>query len=328
MKNVLRAGEWWEFKLAPLFAAFYGTAFLCGAPISSLWRGALIVLLAIAPGAAFVSVLNDLTDRDEDRAAGKHNRLAGTSPILAALLLAATIACGLIFAFLWRRDTALLSCYLAAWTAFSLYSLRPFRFKSRGLLGVLCDASGAHLFPTLVAVLIAYRSAAHAVHPMWIAAVAVWAFACGLRGIVAHQLRDVENDRRSGVRTFAQRSPRLATFAGTWIVFPIELAALALMLVQLNNAWPLALLGVYLVYASALIVINRRQPEIVAPVARPLTLLQDYYTFYFPAAIVIASAMQHPRDWFVLAIHVIVFPASALRPVGDVLRALRRSARS
>src|SRR6185436_15915732 len=163
LAEVIRAGEWWEYKLAPIFAAFYATALTLRVPVISRWSAALTILLALVPGAAYVSVINDLTDRADDLAAGKPNRLAGRSRGLAALLVCVPVAAGLVFAVLWRHDVLLLPLYLAAWLAFSLYSLPPFRWKTRGILGVIADASGAHLFPTLVAVVLTYREAARPV---------------------------------------------------------------------------------------------------------------------------------------------------------------------
>ena len=117
---VSRGREWWEYKLVPIFAIFYATAFHLDVPISSLWPAALALLAAILPGALYVSVVNDLTDRAEDEAAGKPNRMAGRPAWQAVLLVAVPVAIGLGFAFLWRDDPALLIAYLAAWAAFSL----------------------------------------------------------------------------------------------------------------------------------------------------------------------------------------------------------------
>jgi len=78
------------------------------------------------------------------------------------------------------------------------------------------------MFPALAAVFIAYRGAQLAVGEVWVSSVAVWALAFGLRGIVWHQLRDVENDRAAGVRTFVFRHPRAARVIGAFVVFPLE----------------------------------------------------------------------------------------------------------
>lgn len=320
----MRAGEWWEYKLVPIFAVFYATALAAGTPVSALWRAALTVLIALVPGAAYVSVINDLTDRADDLAAGKPNRLTHAPAWLAALLVAITAGSGVVISWLWRHDTLLLTMYLAAWLVYSLYSLPPFRFKTRGLLGVLCDASGANLFPTLVAVLLAYRGAGRAPSAAWLVAVGAWAFCNGIRGILWHQLTDLENDRRTNVRTFVMRHPPATAIAiGTWIAFPLELVALAGVSWQIRSAWPAAFLVVYALIAWRRVRRFQMHAVVVKPKPRYLIVLHEYYDVYLPLAILIASALRFPRDFAVLALHVLLFPNRLIQTVRDLVT-LRR----
>jgi 4-hydroxybenzoate polyprenyltransferase len=323
--EVVRAGEWWEYKLAPIFAAFYATAFTLHVPVSALWLAALTVLLALVPGAAYVSVINDLTDREEDRAAGKPNRLEGRSRLYAATLVAITVGAGLAFCFLWRRDSLLLSLYLGAWLAFSLYSLPPFRWKTRGILGVLCDASGAHLFPTLVAVVLAFRGAGRSVSVPWMIAVGVWALANGIRGILWHQLTDLDNDRQAGVRTFALRhSPMFVARLAAFVAFPLEVCALAAMLVQMRSTWPVAALIAYVMFVLLRVRYFGMHPIIVKPAPRFLIVLHEYSDLWLPLSILIASALRFPYDWIVIAVHLIVFPTRARQTLRDVVKLASR----
>src|SRR4030095_1401254 len=248
---IVRAGEWWDHKLVPILVMFYGTLLLLGRPIAASWPSAVALLLSLLAGAAYVSVVNDLTDLDQDRAAGKPNRMAGRSPTFRAIALLLPLATGLLFLLLWRDDLWLAAAYLSAWIAFSLYSLPPFRLKTRGLAGLLADATGAHLFPTLVAMLLAFRAAQHLLDPVWIAAGSVWALGYGLRGILWNQLSDRDNDVAVNVRTFAQRhSIRTAAAFGAWIAFPLELAGLAVLLWMIASPIPLLMLALYLLLVA------------------------------------------------------------------------------
>jgi 4-hydroxybenzoate polyprenyltransferase len=324
ISNLVRAGEWWEYKLVPIFAAFYATALTLDVSIAALWPAAVTLLLALIPGAAYVSVINDLTDREEDVAAGKPNRFATGSPAIGLLVVAITVSAGLLFSWLWRDDVLLLTVYLSAWLAFSLYSLPPFRWKTRGIAGVLCDASGANLFPTLVAVAVAYRAAGRAPDPAWLVAVGAWAFANGIRGILWHQLGDRENDRKSGVRTFAERHPpRVAVFIGTWIAFPFELVALAVMLWKLQSVWPAVFLAFYAQTVRWRVYSWRMNPVVVAPKPRFLIVLHEYYDVHLPIAILIASALAHRLDFIVLAAHLVLFPIRTIQTARDVGKLLR-----
>jgi len=279
-----------------------------------MWIGALTLLLAVVTAAVYASAVNELTDRAADAAAGKRNR-AANQPRAVAALLAVAIGAGVAFAWLWRNDTPLLLCYVATWLAFAVYSVPPFRLKTRGLAGVLCDAAGEQMFPALAAVFLACRSAHHAPSGAWVASVAVWALAFGLRGIVWHQSRDVENDRAAGVRTFVSRQPHAALVIGTLVVFPLELGALAAMLWQIGSAWPAAFLVLYALYAvySA----RRRQmvPVIVAPKPQSFIVLQDFYTDLFPVALLMAAAVRDHRALAVLAVHLLLFPRRVIQAI-------------
>jgi glycosyltransferase involved in cell wall biosynthesis len=175
ISGFVRAPQWWEHKLVPIMSVFYATALTQHASVASTWPAVVSLFLAIAPGAVYVSVINDIADRADDRVAGKTNRLTGKPFWLVALLVIVPISVGLLFIFLWRDTPLLVSAYLGAWAAFSLYSLPPFRLKRRGVLGIIADASGAHLFPTLVAALLSFRATGQAADPIWVTAVAVWA---------------------------------------------------------------------------------------------------------------------------------------------------------
>lgn len=321
LTQAFRADEWWEYKLAPILAAMYATALTLDVAVSAIWPALLVALAALVPGAAYVSLINDATDREDDLAAGKPNRLANRSMTYAGVLIATTVAVGLVLSLLWRRDPLLLPLYLAAWLAFSLYSLPPFRWKARGILGVIADASGAHLFPTLVAVVIVFRWADRPVSAPWMAAAGAWAFMNGLRGILWHQLSDAEHDRRAVVRTFAQRHDArgIARF-GTFVIFPIELAGLAGMLWQMRSVIPVIFLALQLRLMVVRLRIWKMHAVIVAPKPQFLIVLHEYYDGFLPIAVLCASAWRHPADLLVLAIHLLLFSNRIRQAARDAVK--------
>jgi 4-hydroxybenzoate polyprenyltransferase len=321
----MRAGEWWEYKIAPILAIFYATSLLAATSILALAPSLLLLLASLVPGAVYVSVLNDLTDREEDDKAGKANRMAGAPAWLAVAAIGPAVAAGITIAWSWRDDPPLLGCYLAAWIAFTLYSLPPFRLKARGLAGLAADASGAHLFPTLVAILLAFRAAGAAVDPLWLGGAGLWAFAHGLRGILWHQLLDSEADEAAGVRTFVQRVPRgRAVALGHYLAWPAELATLAFLLWKLGAAGPLIGLLLYALLVRQRLKIFRMRAIVVEPQPRYLMLLQEYYTLFLPVSLLVEAALRSPADGLVLIAHLILFPVGAATAVRDVWK-LRRS---
>ncbi|OLE31755.1 MAG: hypothetical protein AUI36_29420 [Cyanobacteria bacterium 13_1_40CM_2_61_4] len=244
--KTIRAAEWWEFKLGPILATIYATAFLLKLSIISLWPLLLLVLVALAACAVYVSVINDFADRADDLASGKTNRLVGKSSSFIATVLALCILPGVAVAIYWRHDPLLLFLYCASWAAFTLYSLSPIRLKNRGGWGVLADASGAHLFPTLLAVALVYRWNLKPFDAIWFASVGVWSLSFGIRGIMWHQLNDLHYDEKINLRTFA-RTHNIAWLQrmGNFIIFPTELAAFAVMLWRTRSLIAITFLGFY-----------------------------------------------------------------------------------
>src|SRR6185436_16392509 len=231
MTAPLRAREWWGFKFAPVFGVVYATAFMLRVPVLSAWPTLLTIIVGLAPCAAYTSLINDLTDAVDDLAASKPNRLAHKSRAFVASAVIACIVVGVAVALQFRRDLVLVSLYAAPWIAFTLYSVPPIRLKGRGLFGLLADASGAHLFPTLWATTFLYRRTNVPFDLIWLVTIAVWSLSYGARGILWHQLSDLSNDEKIGLSTFARRHKptRLRAF-GNFVIFPTELAALSLML--------------------------------------------------------------------------------------------------
>lgn len=324
--QTLRAGEWWEFKLAPLFAVVYATAYLLELPLASLWPLFILALAALVPGAAYVSVLNDLTDLEEDLASGKANRLVGRSRAFVAGLLLCCILPGLAVALYWRKDTLLLALYLAAWAAFTLYSVRPIRLKSRGLAGLLADAAGAHLFPTLLVVVLVFRWGGASLDPLWLAAVGVWSLGLGLRGNLWHQITDVSNDERVGLRTFASRHKITSLRRlGNFFIFPAELTALAALLARLQSPAALLFLLLYLLLEWSRRRMWKTGLVVVVPRERSSILMLEYYEVFFPLALLIASTARNPADALVAAAHLLIFPRRAAQCLKDCVKLARQS---
>lgn len=326
--SVVRAEQWWEYKLVPTLSCFYATALTLDRPITSIWQATLVLLMALVPGAVYVSVTNDIADRESDAAAGKSNRMVGKSRSLLVGLVALPVLIGVAFAIQWRDDPWLVAAYLAAWIVFSLYSVPPFRWKGRGLLGILADAAGAHLFPTLVAVLLACREAGRQADPVWLCAAGAWAFGYGLRGILWHQLEDLDNDRAAAVGTFAQRhSPSLAANTACYFAFPLEVGALTVLLWKLDAILPPLLLACYAVLVLVRIAAGFPRPVIVETRNTYSILLHEYYDVLLPASILLASAIKFPADLVVFAAHFLLFPQRATQVTAEALTLLRRGVR-
>jgi 4-hydroxybenzoate polyprenyltransferase len=313
----VRSGEWWDHKLVPLLTAFYATALYAGTGVFPLWQTALVFLVSLLPGAAYVSIVNDVFDIRSDEAAGKRNRMAALSPALRGACVAACVAAGLPFFWYWRGDPVPLACYAAAWVAFTLYSVPPARLKVRGVFGLCADAAGAHFFPTLLAAAALFAALGRPAPAAWLAAIGCWAFALGCRGILWHQLLDRDRDKLSGIATFAVRRTPEATARLAAFMFALELAALAALLLMMGSLLP-ALAALYY-----LLLVHRRAriwglgTVIAAPRADYRIWLDDYYGVLLPMSVLAASALARPADLVVLLAHLLLFPRRPIETVRD-----------
>jgi 4-hydroxybenzoate polyprenyltransferase len=325
--QTVRASEWWEFKLSPLLATVYATSFYLGGPLNSLWSLLLLLLVAVVPGAAYVSLINDLTDLNEDLISGKRNRMIGRSRTFIIVVLAACLLPGILVSTYWRNDPLLLCLYLAAWVAFSLYSIPPVRLKARGVAGLFADACGAHLFPTLVAITLVYRRRGTEIDPVWFTSVAIWSLSFGLRGNLWHQLTDLHHDQIAGLGTFARRHniARLH-WVGHFVIFPLELVSFALIIARTGSNVAILFLWVYTLLELSRRAMWKMNLVIVAPKDRFSILMFEYYEVFFPIGILLSSALRHPADLIVLIVHLVLFPRRAAQIARDVLKLLKQAA--
>ncbi len=331
--NLLRAGQWWEAKIVPALAIAYATALDGGGSgdgrLIAVLPALAVLLLALASGGAGVSMLNDLADRAEDARAGKANRMAGRSMTAIATIAALPLGGTIIAAWLWRGNALGLCAMAGAWAAFAAYSLPPLRLKGRGSWGILADASGAHLFPALMAVFaISVATSGTPPAALWTATVAVWAMAWGARGIIGHQIADETHDRASGSASIVVAWGReKARRAAAYIAFPVECAAMVALLWQIGHVEPWAAVGIALALIIGRIIYFQMRPVVADNVPRYFIVGQDFYTVLLPLSLLVAAVRQSPADGVVLALHLALFPFAALSVARDAVRIITRAVR-
>lgn len=309
-----------------MLGAGYATGYLLGAPLLRSWLALLLGLVAVIPGAVYVSLVNDLTDLEDDRAAGKHNRLSGRPkwPVIAAA--AACLVVGWTIALLaWPRSGLALVAYGGAWLAFSFYSIPPVRLKGRGLAGVFADASGANLFPTLLIIALVFSQDKRAVLPWWVALLGAWTLLWGVRGILWHQLGDIQADQQSGVRTLVGAHARRARQLETYVLFPVEAILFCTILVRSHNLVAIALLPIYGLYLLGTKRWNAPVVIVSPPPREHRLAMADYYVVFFPLAFLVAAAIRHPRDAVLIAVHLALFHRQLMWIARDAAGMIRHS---
>jgi 4-hydroxybenzoate polyprenyltransferase len=317
MKKILhaiRSHEWWEYKLPPLLAIGYATALSSGVLLykASLWL--LFLLFAIMVGAIYVSIINDITDMEEDKASGKANRMAALSPKIRWVFPVICIIIGLVFLCFLSNDKLSAVLYVLPWISFSLYSFPPVRLKKRGVLGVIADACGSHIFISLLMVSGVSYFAVIKIDWIWFAAVGIWSAAYGLRGILTHQFADRENDLKVNLATYASSANPYSFKRQTAFILSVELIAFAIMLWRIHLFINIVFLLLYFIFLFARYKIFSYQIiVIVIPENHPFQILMaDYYQLFFPLSLLLLAAFTQPWAWLLLALHILLFPQKIL----------------
>lgn len=205
LKKSIRLDHWWFSKMPPLLTVAYLQILQFG-----LTPGQVAVLLpsiffSIACVAAYGHVINDIFDIESDRRAGKPNTMERLKPWQRGIICVALVGFGFLPALVvnysvWGYLVLALN-YL--WP--TIYSVPGIRLKERGIAGVLCDAAGSHLTPTLfVLIVLSHQITIASINLIIFSAAAlIWSIVLGIKGILNHQLADRENDRASGTVTLA-----------------------------------------------------------------------------------------------------------------------------
>lgn len=305
-----RHTEWWEHKIT-LFL-FTGLLAMSYAAPANLWWPLLhlgIALLSIVVCAVFVSVINDYTDMEDDRIAGKINRLTHLSLGKIRLLIFLLLATGAAFCWYFRNQPITIFFYSGSWIAYSAYSFPPIRLKKRGWSGVLADAAGAHLFPTLTILSAMSHSLLKPFPAELYVTASGWNILFGLRGILWHQYTDRQNDLTSGLRTLATMVPSTLIIRIELPILILEITALAGMLwvSALQNL--LYLIPLYLAYVWLIRKRMQLHPVIILTPEKKewIFLFSSFYQSVLPISLMILMSIQLPWTLLLIPFHILLF---------------------
>ncbi len=256
MMILIRPRAWWLNKV-PL-SVLTGLLLLDGRPLTlSAFLSFAALVCAVSCVANYGYALNELFDVDEDRRGQRTNAAQQAGPRRMWLIIGLSAA------------TALLLASAAGGTAGALltagelliplaYSIPPLRLKNRGWPGILCDASAAHVYPAMLALLILFHQGLRSPDALIVIAAALWSLMTGLRGILSHQLQSEEHDRAAGLVTVvhALGHRRLVLWV-KYVILPLEIAAFAAFISQCDVGSPfVAVAAVYILYELAKSALN------------------------------------------------------------------------
>lgn len=146
---------------------------------------------------AFSYVINDFSDIEADKRAGKVKYIAHIPKptVILLMLLIAAIGC-IPMLLVVKNKTGFIISTTITYISGIMYSMPPFRFKERGGAGVIECALAQRSLPLLP--IFFECSANYLMYALFV----LISLLDGIRYLLIHQVRDMENDRKSGVHTF------------------------------------------------------------------------------------------------------------------------------
>jgi 1,4-dihydroxy-2-naphthoate octaprenyltransferase len=322
--KVIRAVEWWEYKFPPILAGSYFVLTQTSASLETVLLLFSLVLASLIAGAVYVSVLNDVTDIQEDALAGKQNRMSGYSALQRGLLLILSLLIATCFCWLLRQYKSALAFYILSYLAFTLYSAPPFRLKTKGLAGIFADAAGSQLLPTLFAAALMASYLDFHLSTYQYLLLGAWSFCLGVRGILWHQFHDLDNDIKSGTYTWVQSlSNRKTRFLGRCILF-VEISAISMLIIEFNQFvcfLSLLVYGLYLLLwrkKSGVQIIMLRYHQTHFTI-----LMNEYYQVFLPITLLLVLSIHNPSFIYLLIIHLLVFPIGLTRVFKNTFSGLK-----
>lgn len=323
VQAIIRLDNWWCAKIPPLLAVAYLQILSGGLGLSRAATLLACFLFSIACVAAFGHVVNDLFDIEVDRRAGKPNAVAGLPPRWPVLIAAGFALAGFLPGPLvgYSQEAYLLLLLNYLWP--TVYSVPGIRLKERGLWGVLCDAAGSHVTPTLFALALFADPNASGWSGPWTGPVllVVWSAVQGLKGILNHQVADRENDEKAGVTTFAAASGQLLEWFLPRFNLWAELPVSCLLVLSVAGHCPAALVAL-VAYCSVEFVKYLLGFEFALTVQHRRACFpfvnEFFYVVWLPLAAAVQLSLLHPGWLWLPVLHVCVFRAVLRVQVGDL----------
>ncbi|MGB3653517.1 MAG: tetratricopeptide repeat protein [Rivularia sp. (in: cyanobacteria)] len=325
--KTIRLDNWWLYKITPLLAIGYGEIILMDIPPIQSILTVLSLLFSISSVAAYGHIVNDIFDIEVDTKAGKSNSIAQFSPwqqLLFCILFAVT---GFVLPIVLNFGTWAVILLGINYLLPTIYSAPPLRLKEKGIWGVITDAGGAHLVPTLfvAATFLSFTPQSSRNILIFTGLAATHAFFVGLRGILLHQLWDRDKDEKSGTTTFvSQRQPETVRRWIAHFVFPVEIALLVsvAVILSLSEPWLIPFFVAYFAFTIAKLKATKT-PLDPSPTVRKNIVPHDLYEVWLPLALAMLLSSGNPRYLGFVTLTLVLFLPSVKNRVIEVVNVFK-----
>jgi len=307
--DYLRAKEWYDSKIPMILSVFL--YFYMLDPAQYDFETFLVRFIAyfvyLAMFLAFSYVINDYSDIEVDQLAGKQKIIMQMQKrTVLASLVAMFVLGNLPIAIVSGFSPIMLT--IIAFTYFwgAAYSIRLFRFKEKGIWGIIECSIAQRCLPLLLILML--------VKINWASFVA-WVllyFGCGLRYILVHQVIDLENDRVANVKTFVSNGNKYK--GGIFLAFGTEIILLLILFARFvkDNLWLLLFAVVYIAMEYVIFTVVQKFMGRQWFFTYDAFPLEDLYNIYMPLLLAVLLC-KISSVGFVLLVIFVVYVNKAFR---------------
>lgn len=309
----IRLSNPWKFKVPFLISILY-FVFLISCKVEANPIYSFSASISVIIGVAGIGYLtNDLGDRQKDALISKDNATSNLS--ITNLFFLFFLFFSLTFLPWFYLYFDLVSAVLLALQIllFIIYAFPPFRFKEKGIIGIITDSLYAHTIPALLATFTFYRmNQVFRTDIIYFTCTLIsWQFVLGLRNIVLHQLKDYENDNNSNTKTFVTNHGIVkSVFLVKKILLPFEFILFLIFCFFLSYKFHLfaCLIIAYWLYKAFM---ERKNIHSFTYKDIAYKFLDDLYLQWLPLAVLILLCFQSIVFIPIAVLHVILFRSEA-----------------
>ncbi|MFC1867053.1 UbiA family prenyltransferase [Thermodesulfobacteriota bacterium] len=295
-------------------------------PMNNLWadfKKALFLIVAIQCWGMACTLVNDLSDKEEDSAAGKKRWANNLSANAGVFIFVFFTVIGFISILFTGGSAGAVTAYAAVILIGIFYSLRPVRLKDRGLLGI----SSYGLFTAIAYVLVPWMS--FDIHFGLLIPVFIALFMDKWVNLHFHQILDYQADLDTGSRTYAVKVGLERTRGTLQIAAVLASSAMVVVLIYIIVLLEQKMVWRVLVFLLAFSVVGgvgiyakklKRRAENISDLLRELPWIYLGLTYLLfrvlPPFLFTYLAIREPVMWILVAL-------SSLSLLGESLYSIR-----
>ena len=308
--KLFRINDWWNYIFPPIIGIVFFLQFLVLNDFNSF-----IVILALFSAsiigtASYGFFLNDITDSNSDQQVGKRNFTHKIPILYKWFLLISTLIIGIIPWFFLPFSAFAIALYVLQLILLTAYSAPPLRFKQNIYTCIISDALYSSVIPLLISIFIFSKNLIFSnILLIGLIVLAIIFLLRGIRNILLHQIKDINKDSLSEIKTLVMHlgANKTALFISN-IILPIEIIfTLAfVIIISFVNIYFIILIPAYAIYI-AVKTYEIRKSNIKNEKTNPFQLHNDFYEDLLPLFFIIMLSISDWHYLFVLGAYFILF---------------------